>query len=145
MMTTKKDGSRYSYWAPAAFCSAIDGTNTILTCDDHKFSGNETGNPRDVEWFDTDKAGSSPIVTIYPSGDYASRVTRTVSAVTLGAPDASTITITAAAALTPPLVVEFADYDNASLEANQRRYAYQSDGDHKLDKSAGSDLPYKYN
>jgi hypothetical protein len=145
MMTTAKDASRYSYWNPAAEAHARDGTRTIYTCYDHSFSGNETGVPVDASWFDNDRAGDAPVCFVYPVGNYAAGLSATVASVAILGPDLSTITFTGVVDLVPPVVIEFADYDNASLEDNQRRYVYQSDGDHKLDKSAGSDLPYKYN
>jgi hypothetical protein len=138
---TKKDGGRYSYWSPAAKVNAVDGTGLILTCDDHAFSGNESGVLKDVQWFDTDKAGSLPEVTIYPVGNYAARVTRFVSGVSVvGGADSSTITVTVAVGLTAPLVIEHIDYDDADVTDEQKTYVNMSDGDHTLD----GDVPYKY-
>jgi hypothetical protein len=139
---TNKDGSRHSYWAPSAYAHTIVGA--VATCTDHELSGNETGVPRDVEWFDEDRAGASPRCYVYPVGDYASGVLATVSSVTLGAADASAITFSAALGLTAPCIIEPAPYDDASLTDEQRHYAYMSDGDHKLDKAVGTDVPYKY-
>lgn len=146
LMTTARDASRYSYWAPSALCQAVlGGTSTELQCDDHGFSGDESTVIKDVQYFDTERAGSSPEVFIYEVGNYASGVYREVVSVTIsGVADSSIIEVGSSVALTPPLVIEPTDYDDADINDEQRRYAYQSDGDAKLDKSSGSDLAYKY-
>jgi hypothetical protein len=140
-IATKKDGGRYSYWSPAAQVNTVDGTGLILTCNDHEFSGDESGVLKDVQWFDEDKAGELPEVTIYPVGNYAARITRFVSGVSVvGGVDSSTMTVTVAVALTPPLVVEHIDYDDADVTDEQKTMVNMSDGDHTLD----GDVPYKY-
>jgi hypothetical protein len=144
-VTDKKDSSRYSHWAPAAQVNAVTGGgSTTLVCDDHSLSGDESTSLRDVVYFDTARAGSLPDVRIYPVGDYASSIVRQVQSVTLLGADLSEIEVDAAVALTPPLIVEPIEYTDADLTAEQKRYVYMSDGDHKLDKSSGSDLPFKY-
>jgi hypothetical protein len=144
-VTDKKDSSRYSHWAPSAQVNAVTGGgSTTLVCDDHALSGNESTSPRDVEYFDTARAGTTPKVRIYPVGDYAASITRTVQSVTLKGVDLSEIEVDSAVALTPPLIVEPIEYDDASITAKQKRYVYMSDGDHKLDGSSGFDLPFKY-
>jgi hypothetical protein len=100
---------------------------------------------KDVQWFDTDRAGSSPEVFIYEVGNYSTGVYREVTLVTLsGTADSSTITIASTTGLTPPLVIEHTDYDDVAINVEQKKYANQSDGDQKLDTFTGADLAFKY-
>jgi hypothetical protein len=139
-MTTRRDSSRYSYWAPAAYCHTLSGGGTVLECRAHEYSGDESGVPVDVAWFDTDRAGSSARVTIYAFADPSTTITRIVNAVSTGS---NTITVNLAVALTPPLAVEYLSYASPLTTDEQRKYTYMSDNDHKLDGST-TDQPYKY-
>lgn len=121
----KRDGSRRTTWAPSAYVSAITGPGSDqLVCKDHWLSA-AAASLIDAQHFDSTRSGASAVITVHAIGDYANRVNRVVSAVTIAGADASYITTTAAVALTPPLIVEFRGY--TFVTETQRRYAYQSD------------------
>ena len=131
-------GQRFGYFAPSVRVNAIDGSATVLTCDDHYWSHED--DDKDVEYY-----AASYRVRLYNPGNEGSAETRTILGVTLsGTPDASQIRLTAATALSVPIIVEFAGYSDASYQAAQYTFVHMSDDDRKLDKASGSDRAFYF-
>lgn len=134
-----EDGAVFAGWAPSAVCHTRSGSNQVLHCYDH-YDSHDEADSLDVELF---PVGCK--VRISPFGDDSLAVLRTVTDVTVGAADDSTITVDSAVALSPPLYIEPADYDDAGTIEQHRRYAYLSDGDGVLERPDGTTDPaYEY-
>jgi hypothetical protein len=139
MVSYKRDGSRRSQWAPSATCSSLAGSGFQLVCYDHRHTS--TGSSLiDVQYFDTTRAGAGARIQIHEAGDYSTLISRTINNVTIAGADASYIQVASSVSLTPPLIIEFDDYDTA-ITTTQKKYAYMTDGVTLLDST---DTPYRY-
>jgi len=127
-------GNRYSQWAPSAYGSTVGGSPSGIdvTVDASYYSDATESN--DVTYF---AAGYQ--VRLYNPGNEGGAEIRTIDSIA-----GNMITLTSATTLSAPVVVEFADYDNASTTAAQQRYLYLSDGDRVINKSSGSDRAFYY-
>lgn len=131
--------ARYSAYAPTAYVHTLI-TTSRLQCTDYYDSADDNG-LKDVERF----AGGYRVRLYKPGGSAGSAESRVVSGTILsGSADSSLLVLTSATALTAPLLVEFSSYGTSSIDDEQLRWVYLSDGDGKLDKSSGSDKPFLY-
>jgi hypothetical protein len=115
-------------WAPSMYVPSGTPPLSTWTTSANKYTSSDDGN--DIDYFD-----EGDYVRIFLPGDEASAVLRTIN--TISSLD---VTFDSAVSLTPPFVVEYADYDDASLAATQQDHLYMSDGDGVLD----TDPAYRY-
>lgn len=130
-------GFRYSYWAPSAILEddADPPNRTTWNVTDHYFS-RSTSALKDVEWF---AAGYQVIVWNAGTTDQDTIEVDSIDA------DAGTITFASdldASLGDGPLIMMFAHYNNGSIAANQKKFAYMNAYTQTLLNSV--DQPYRY-